>query len=171
MVDRQTHSDYKAASAKFHSGEGIVLYATVDASYASHADFKSHTGCTLHIGRLSASFLTLSKKQTINADSSTYAEFIAAHTATKQILGARCDDNLPNIEYNFLLELGFPQLHPTSLFEDNMSTIQIVNQPGNNGRTKHIALRYNVIREQVERQIITLQHLSGIDILIYSRRH
>ena len=83
-----------------------------------------------------------------------YAEFIAAHTATKQILWAR----------NFLLELGFPQLHPTSLFEDNMSTIQIVNQPGNNGRTKHIALRYNVIREQVERQIITLQHLSGIDM-------
>jgi hypothetical protein len=32
------------------------------------------------------------------------------------------------------------------------------------GRTKHIALRYNVIREQVERQIITLQHLSGIDM-------
>ena len=77
--------------------------------------------------------------------------------STKQILWAR----------NFLLELGFPQLHPTSLFEDNMSTIQIVNQPGlpgNNGRTKHIALRYNVIREQVERQIITLQHLAGIDM-------
>ena len=46
-----------------HSGEGIVLYATVDASYACHADMKSHTGCTLHIGRHSASILSLSKSK------------------------------------------------------------------------------------------------------------
>ncbi len=36
-----------------HSGEGIVLYATVDASYGNPIDRKSHTGCTLHIGRRS----------------------------------------------------------------------------------------------------------------------
>ena len=35
----------------FHSGEGIKLYDTVDASYAMHSDLKSHTGCTSHIDR------------------------------------------------------------------------------------------------------------------------
>ena len=30
------------------SGEGIVLYATVDASYGNHIDRKSHTGCTCY---------------------------------------------------------------------------------------------------------------------------
>jgi hypothetical protein len=33
------------------SGEGIILYATVDAFYGNHIDRKSHTGCTLHIGK------------------------------------------------------------------------------------------------------------------------
>ena len=72
----------------FHSGEGIVLYATVDAAYANHLDRKSHTGCTLHIGRKSGSFHSRSKKQTITADSSTVAEFIAAHFAAKEIMWA-----------------------------------------------------------------------------------
>jgi hypothetical protein len=50
------------------SGEGVILYATVDAYYVNHIDRKSHTGCTLytpslHIGKHSGSFLTRSKKQ------------------------------------------------------------------------------------------------------------
>src|SRR5690606_18437451 len=52
---------------RLHSGEGIKLYATVDASFGNHSDSKSHSGCTMHIGRDSASILTLSKKQTVTA--------------------------------------------------------------------------------------------------------
>ena len=99
-------------------------------------------------------FLTISKKQTITADSSTYAEFIAAHTACKQIIWAR----------NFLSELGFPQQQPTKLFEDNQSTIRLLNQPGNNGRTKHIALRFNIIREMVDARQISVQYLPTTDM-------
>jgi hypothetical protein len=136
------------------SGEGIVLYATVDASYACHKDLKSHTGCTLHIGRVSASIMTLTKKQTITADSSTVAEYIAAHLAAKQIMWAR----------NFLSELGFPQNSPTVLFEDNMSTIHLINNPGNGNKTKHIELRYQFIREQVKNKCIVIKHLPTEDM-------
>ena len=54
--------------------------------------------------------LLVIKKQTITADSSTVAEFIAAHLATKEIMWAR----------SMLAELGYPQLDPTILYEDNM---------------------------------------------------
>jgi hypothetical protein len=47
----------------FSSMEGVKLYATVDSSYGNHEDRKSHSGCTLHIGQNSGSFLTRSKKQ------------------------------------------------------------------------------------------------------------
>ena len=39
---------------------GVRLYATVDASYGTHADRKSHSGCTLHIGDGSDAFLARS---------------------------------------------------------------------------------------------------------------
>jgi len=132
-----------------HSGEGIVLYATVDASYACHKDLKSHTGCTLHIGRNSASIMTMTKKQSITADSSTVAEYIATHLASKQILWAR----------NFLQEIGFPQTTPTVLMEDNKSTISLIKNKGYGFKTKHIELRYNIIRELVQRQFIVMEYL------------
>ena len=137
-----------------HSGEGIVLYATVDASYGNHIDRKSHTGCTLHIGRRSGSFLTRSKKQTVTADSSTIAELIAAFTVTKEIMWAR----------SLLAEIGYPQLEPTIIYEDNMSTIAMVNNDGNSQKTKHIDIRYNLTREQVKNKVITMEHLKTIDM-------
>ena len=151
-VDRVLHyiSHTQELGLTLFSGEGIVLYATVDASYACHKDMKSHTGCTLHIGRQSASILTITKKQPITADSSTVAEYIGAHLAAKQILWAR----------NFLEELGFPQKGPTTLFEDNKSTISLIQNSGNGSHTKHIALRYAFIREQVRLGFIKMEHLS-----------
>ena len=128
----------------FHSGEGIVLYATVDASYANHLDRKSHTGCTLHIGKRSGSFHSRSKKQTITADSSTVAEFIAAHFAAKEIMWAR----------SFLAELGFPQSTPTNLLGDNKSTIAMIENQSKTQRNKHIDIRYNMIRELVLQRVI-----------------
>jgi hypothetical protein len=139
---------------KLYSGEGIVLYATVDASYACHTDLKSHTGCTLHLGRASGSIFSLSKKQTVTADSSTVAELIAAHLAAHEIMWAR----------NFLQELGYPQQNPTTLFEDNMSTISLILNKGNGQRSKHIDLRYNFVREQVVNKILAMVHLPGVDM-------
>ena len=40
---------------------GVKLYTTVDASYGTHDDRKSHSGCTLHIGVGSGAFLLFSK--------------------------------------------------------------------------------------------------------------
>jgi hypothetical protein len=156
-IDRvlQYISSTKHLGLTLHSGEGVVLYGTVDASYACHKDLKSHTGCTLHIGKSSASVLTLTKKQTITADSSTVAEYIAAHLAAKQIIWAR----------NFLSELGFPQNKPTILFEDNQSTISLINNAGNGSKTKHIDLRYNFIREQVTKmKNISIEYLRTEDM-------
>ena len=121
----------------------------VDASYACHTDLKSHTGCTLHMAPNSASFLSLSKKQTILADSSTVAEYIGAHLAAKQILWAR----------NILYEMNLSQVNPNTLYEDNKSTITLLNNPGNGNRTKHIALRYNFLREEIKNGTISMTYL------------
>ena len=126
------------------------LYATIDVSYNCHTDSKSHTGITLHYGRFSSPTATLSKKQPIVADSSTSAEYIGTHAGTKLIMWAR----------NLLEELGFPQHGPTTLYQDNISTMRIINHKGNAGRMRHIGLRYNFVREQVQLGNITVCYLS-----------
>ena len=35
------------------------------------------------------------------------------------------------------------------MYQDNMSTIRLIGHKGNTGRMKHIALRYDFVREQV----------------------
>ena len=133
---------------------GVKLYATVDASYGTHEDRKSHSGCTLHIGAGSGAFVSRSKKQTVTADSSTVAEFIATHLVCKEVMWAR----------ELLSELGYPQLEPTILGEDNMSTIAMINNDCNGHKTKHIEIRFNLIREQVKLLRIALQHLPTQDM-------
>ena len=56
----------------------------VDASYASHDDMHGHTGVTMSLGR--GSVISMSKKQKINAKSSTKAELIREDDALPQML-------------------------------------------------------------------------------------
>jgi hypothetical protein len=65
---------------------------------------------------------------------------IAAHSAAKELVWAR----------SMLEELGFKQEAPTVLYEDNMSTIAMINNDCNSQKTKHIDIRYNYIREKVQ---------------------
>jgi hypothetical protein len=138
----------KDLGLRFTKTEGIILYGTVDASYGTHDDRKSHTALTLHLGQASGSWLTKSKKQTVTADSSTVAEYIAAHSAAKEIQWAR----------NMLAELGFPQTEPTILLEDNLSTIHMIKNDSHTAKTKHLDIRYNYLRECERNKQLTMVH-------------
>ena len=125
------------------------LFAYVDASYNCYSDSKSHTGVSLHLGQFSGAFLSLSKKQTIVADSTTVSEFVATHTAVQKVLWAQ----------HLLTELGLPSEAITTLYQDNKSTIRLIQHKGNSGRTKHIALRFHMIRDCVKNNNITIEYL------------
>ena len=91
----------------------------------------------------------MSKKQSVLADSTTVSEFIDTHSAVQKVLWAQ----------NLLTELGFISTIPTTLYQDNKSTIRLISHKGNSGRTKHIALRFNMIREAVKHNQITIEYL------------
>ena len=57
----------------------------------------------------------------MTADSSTVAEFIATYFVAKEIMSPRA----------ILGEMGHLQLEPTTLGEDNMSTIAMINNDSN----------------------------------------
>jgi hypothetical protein len=71
--------------------------------------------------------------------SSTEAELAAVTEASYQVLWTR----------NFLLEQGY-QLSPSTMFQDNLSTIQLFkNGKSNTGRTRHIDIRYFFIADRI----------------------
>jgi len=133
----------------FHKGD-IHLYATADAAFDVYPDSKSHSGGTIHLGSNSASFLSMTQKQPIIADSSTEAEFISAHTVANNIIWLR----------GLLVELGFPQPNPTLLMQDNQSTIRLLTNKGTSvGRTKHLRRRFHGLREHINNGDISVHYL------------
>ena len=97
----------------------------------------THYGFSIHLNNFSGSCITVSKKDKLLALSSTEAEYLALFEASKTIMWLR----------QILEELGYPQPTPTMVHEDNKSTITIISNGNDRGRTKHMDLRYHYVRE------------------------
>ncbi|CAJ1941808.1 unnamed protein product [Cylindrotheca closterium] len=81
----------------------------IDASFAVHPDFKSHTGGTLSFGGGAAQ--VMSKKQKLNSRSRTKAELIAVDDVVTMILWTK-------------LFKGYP-IEKNILYQDNKSAILV----------------------------------------------
>ena len=88
----------------------------------------------------SGSCFSTSKKSTLLALSSFEAEYIGMYEVCKIILWLR----------QLLLELGFPPTSPTILHEDNKWATQIALHGNDKGRTKHMDIRYHLVRDLVK---------------------
>ena len=81
-----------------------VLKWYVDASFAVHPDFKSHTGACMTYG--TGSPITMSRKQKLNTRSSTESELVGADDAVNMILWTRLF--LESQGYKILQECPLP---------------------------------------------------------------
>ncbi|CAI7908252.1 unnamed protein product [Closterium sp. NIES-54] len=124
------------------------LIGYVDADHAGDSDNRrSRTGYIYRlepIGPISWQ----SSKQELIALSSTEAEYIAPCSATKEGLYLR----------ELLEEAKLAQLPSFSLFCDNQSAIRIANKNGFANRTKHIALRYFFVKDEIEKGRLELSY-------------
>ncbi|GJV99280.1 putative ribonuclease H-like domain-containing protein [Tanacetum coccineum] len=118
------------------------LEAYSDSDYAGASlDRKSTTGgCQFLRSRLIS---WQCKKQTIVANSTTEAEYVAAANCCGQVLWIQ----------NQMLDYGYNFLN-TKIFIDNESTICIVKNPVFHSKTKHIEIRHHFIRDSYEKRLI-----------------
>eukprot|EP00253_Pinus_taeda_P014343 PITA_14343 len=91
-----------------------------------------------------------SRKQSVPADSTTEAEYVAVAEATKEIVWFK----------KILEDLQVNQVHSTPLMIDNTSTTKLAKNPKFHDRTKHINTKYHLIRHHVEAKTIHLRHCS-----------
>jgi hypothetical protein len=114
-----------------------------DAGFANTDDRKSTTGIVF----LSAggAITWRSKKQSLSAQSTTEAEYIALATAGNEACWL-C---------NLYSELGLNSDTPTPIRCNNLGALAMSNNPYTTQRTRHIDLKWHIIRQLVARKSIT----------------
>ncbi|GJZ60039.1 putative ribonuclease H-like domain-containing protein [Tanacetum coccineum] len=118
------------------------LEAFSDSNYAGASlDRKSTTGGCQFLGKRLISWQC--KKQTIVANSTTEAEYVAAANCCGQVLWIQ----------NQMLDYGFNFMN-TKIYIDNESTICVVKNPVSHSKTKHIEIRHHFIRDSYEKKLI-----------------
>ncbi|GKD59029.1 hypothetical protein Tco_1296538 [Tanacetum coccineum] len=113
-----------------------------DSDYAGASlDKKSTTGGCQFLGKRLISWQC--KKKTIDANSTTEAEYVAAANCCGQVLWIQ--NQMPDYGFHFM---------NTKIFIDNESTICIVKNPLFHSKTKHIEIRHHFIRDCYENKLI-----------------
>jgi hypothetical protein len=116
-----------------------VIKWYVDASFAVHKDFKSHTGGAMSYG--TGVPISISRKQKLNTRSSTEAELVAVDDVSNLILWTKL----------FLDEQGY-RISRNVIHQDNKSAILLERngKRSSSKRTRAINIRYFFIADQVE---------------------
>ncbi|CAI7815021.1 unnamed protein product [Closterium sp. NIES-53] len=124
------------------------LVGYVDTDHAGDSDNRrSQTGYIYRLESIGP-ISWQSSKQELIALSSAEAEYIALCSATKEGLYLR----------ELLEEAKLAELPNFTLFCDNQSAIRIANKSGFANRTKHIALRYFFVKDEIEKGRLKLSY-------------
>ena len=124
-----------------------VIKWYVDASFAVHDDFKSHTGGVMSMGK--GAIQAISRKQKLNTRSSTESELVGVDDVSTMILWTKL----------FLEEQGY-EIKKNIIFQDNKSTILLeTNRRESAGkRSWALNIRYFFITDQVEKGNATIEY-------------
>jgi hypothetical protein len=99
-----------------------------------------------------------SRRQKSVAPSTTAAEYVAASEATREVLYLR------QLLEHLVIDLEALKL-PTPLLLDSLSAVRIGEKPVNFPLAKHLNVRHHLVRENVHKNIIRLEHVGTAEQL------
>ena len=135
-----------------HKDNEMDLQVYCDSDWAGErSDRKSTTGYVIMMNGAAMSWK--STKQSTVALSTVEAEFIALATMITEVIWMR----------RILCEVGYNLSNATVINVDNTGAINITNNGIISQRTKHIDIRYHFLHENIEANIIHLQHCNSKD--------
>ncbi|GKA87714.1 hypothetical protein Tco_0809478, partial [Tanacetum coccineum] len=157
----------------YHKGTGIEIVVYVDSDHAGDYVDKKITSCICtFVGCCLTSWF--SKKQTALAISTTQAKYVSAGKACQQALwmkqalidyDVRLDDAL--IDYDVRLDDALidydVRLDDVPIMCDNKDAIDISKNPVQHSRTRHIKIRHQFLRDNVQKGHISIEKVSSVD--------
>jgi hypothetical protein len=131
------------------SSSNELFTSYCDADHGGNPDNGCSTsGFVIKMGTGAISWM--SRLQLFITLSTTEAEYVAAVSAGQEIMWLR----------HLFTELGFQFDSPSTLWIDNQSALSVAKNPDHHGRVKHLDLRFYWLRDEVERGIIRVEHIS-----------
>ena len=123
-----------------------VAHWHVDASFAVHPDFRSHTGATFTLGE--GAITSISRKQGMNTRSSTEAEVVAADEVVGPMVWTT----------RFLQGQGY-NLKDSILYQDNQSAMLLEKNGRSSAgkRSRHLNIRYFFVKDQRDNGLIDIK--------------
>jgi hypothetical protein len=123
-----------------------VIKWYVDAAFAVHDDFKSHTGATMSLG--AGAVAAGSTKQQVNTRSSTGAELVGLDDYMAKIMWTR-----------FFLEAQGYEVKDNIIYQDNKSTIQLAENGRSSigKRSRHLNTRYFFVTDLINRKQVSIK--------------
>jgi hypothetical protein len=119
----------------------------LDAAFAVHKDFRSHTGATMTLGR--GSIQSVSTKQKINTRSSTEAELVSMDDIISKVLWTKL----------FLESQGY-KIKQNVIMRDNQSAMKLeANGKASSGkRTRHFNIKYFYITDLINSDDVSIMY-------------
>ena len=139
---------------RFKKDSEILLTGCVDASHNQYDDARGHYGYSFSLGQGNGSFNAKSSKMKLNTLSSTESEYVAFCEATREAVWLR----------RLLSDIGFPQHDCTIIYEDNTSTIQLLEGAYNHKASKHVAPKFHYSRDVIQDGEVCVRHLVTTDM-------
>ena len=126
----------------------------VDALFAVHKDIRSHTGVFMTMGTEEA--YVQSRKQKLNTNSSTEAEFVGVNDVLTQLIWTKY----------FLKEQGYI-IHYNFIYQDNQSAIKLDKNGSRSiiNSNRHINTRYYFISDSIIKQEASVEFFPILDMI------
>lgn len=132
----------------------LLIHVYVDASFAIHADAKSHTGVIMSMGYHCCPVDFQSTKQVLTTRSSTEAELVALDSAVTSTLWLQ----------SLMQDLGYPS-SVTVIYQDNRSTMRMAETGRVTKRTRHIDVRYFYVKEHLDRGLFRIVYVPSEEMV------
>jgi hypothetical protein len=125
----------------------IIVNWYLDAAFAVHSDFKSHTGSCMTLGQ--GAITAISTKQKINTRSSTEAELVSTDDIIAKVIWTK----------RFIEAQGYT-VDENIIHRDNQSTMKLEqNGKASSGkRTRHFNIKFFYITDLIQRQEVSIKY-------------
>ena len=147
------------SSDKSDFPNGVEIHSASDMAHNVYKeDGRSHGAYTLTVGKVGAKtapFLSFSSKEKGVSLSPAEGEYVTLSRTCKPLLHYR----------QFATDLGYPQLNPSIMLEDNASAIKLTTTPIIPSKSRHIDLKHHHVRWAYQTNQVKPQHQGTHDIV------